>query len=144
MLNFVKLLLLKVEIKISDCNEKPKSECTQCRQRKPSQSADKIDEHLPPLVSEKPMPMNNECEKPPKSFTSSSADSTDYIGNFIGPIGKWQLRTIFLIYLTKIPASWFMACVSHKKFFIYIFSSVEKICEMCILYARLLFSLARF
>ncbi|CRL01672.1 CLUMA_CG014891, isoform A [Clunio marinus] len=38
-------------------------------------------------------------------------DNTDYIGNFLGPIGKWQLRTIFLIYLTKIPSSWFMSCI---------------------------------
>lgn len=40
-------------------------------------------------------------------------DSTDFIGNFLGPIGKWQLRTIFLIYLVKIPSSWFMSCVSE-------------------------------
>lgn len=38
-------------------------------------------------------------------------ESTDFIGNFLGPIGKWQLRTILLIYLTKIPSSWFMSCV---------------------------------
>lgn len=35
----------------------------------------------------------------------------DFIGNFLGPIGKWQIRTIFLIFLTKIPSSWFMACL---------------------------------
>lgn len=107
-----KINLLKVEIKISDCNEKSK-ECTQCRQRKPSQPADKICESLPTIViSEKPMPMTtaNDSEKPPKNY--STTDSTDYIGNFIGQIGRWQLRTIFLIYLTKIPASWFMSCVS--------------------------------
>lgn len=36
---------------------------------------------------------------------------TDVIGDILGPIGKWQLKAIFLIYLTKIPSSWFMACV---------------------------------
>lgn len=45
------------------------------------------------------------------SDESEKADSTDFIGNFLGPIGKWQLRTILLIYLTKIPSSWFMSCV---------------------------------
>lgn len=37
--------------------------------------------------------------------------TTDFIGNFLGPFGKFQLRTILLIYLTKIPSSWFMSCV---------------------------------
>lgn len=35
----------------------------------------------------------------------------DYVGNFLGSFGKWQLRTILLIYLCKIPSSWFMSCV---------------------------------
>lgn len=35
----------------------------------------------------------------------------DYIGNFLGAFGRWQLRTILLIYLCKIPSSWFMSCV---------------------------------
>lgn len=35
----------------------------------------------------------------------------EIVGEVLGPCGKWQLKAIFLIYLTKIPSSWFMACV---------------------------------
>lgn len=42
---------------------------------------------------------------------SEKSQSSDFIGNFLGPFGKFQLRTILLIYLTKIPSSWFMSCV---------------------------------
>lgn len=28
-----------------------------------------------------------------------------------GNFGKWQLRTVLLIFLTKIPSAWFMACI---------------------------------
>lgn len=35
----------------------------------------------------------------------------DIIGNILGPFGKWQLRTVLLIFLCKIPSSWFMACI---------------------------------
>jgi hypothetical protein len=38
-------------------------------------------------------------------------ESLDYVGNFLGAFGRWQLRTILLIYLCKIPSSWFMSCV---------------------------------
>lgn len=46
--------------------------------------------------------------------TKPMVDQTDFIGNFLGPIGKWQIKVIFLIYLTKIPSSWFMSCVSNR------------------------------
>lgn len=36
----------------------------------------------------------------------------DAVGKFLGPFGKWQLRSTLLIYLVKIPSAWFMACVS--------------------------------
>lgn len=39
------------------------------------------------------------------------AQKTDIVSEILGPCGKWQLKAIFLIYLTKIPSSWFMACV---------------------------------
>ena len=42
---------------------------------------------------------------------AEKVETTDYIGNFLGAFGRWQLRTILLIYLTKIPSSWFMSCV---------------------------------
>jgi len=45
------------------------------------------------------------------SSSSKMVDSTDFIGQFLGPFGKWQLRTILIIYLCKIPSSWFMSCI---------------------------------
>uniref|UniRef100_A0A1A9VVZ1 Major facilitator superfamily (MFS) profile domain-containing protein n=1 Tax=Glossina austeni TaxID=7395 RepID=A0A1A9VVZ1_GLOAU len=35
----------------------------------------------------------------------------DVINHVIGDFGIWQLRTILIIFLCKIPASWFMACI---------------------------------
>ncbi|XP_013115031.2 solute carrier family 22 member 13 [Stomoxys calcitrans] len=40
-----------------------------------------------------------------------SAPPTDIIGQIIGDFGIWQLRTVLIIFLCKIPASWFMACI---------------------------------
>lgn len=37
----------------------------------------------------------------------------DIIGKTIGNFGKWQLRTILIIFLCKIPTSWFMAIVIY-------------------------------
>lgn len=39
---------------------------------------------------------------------------TDAVGAFLGPFGKWQLRSTLLIFIVKIPSAWFMACVSFK------------------------------
>lgn len=35
----------------------------------------------------------------------------DVIGHVIGDWGPWQLRTVLIIFLCKIPAAWFMACL---------------------------------
>lgn len=35
----------------------------------------------------------------------------DVIGKITGQFGRWQLRTVLLIFLVKIPSSWFMACI---------------------------------
>lgn len=35
----------------------------------------------------------------------------DIIGRINGDFGKWQLRTVLLIFLCKIPSAWFMACI---------------------------------
>lgn len=35
----------------------------------------------------------------------------DIVGETIGDWGKWQRRATILIFLCKIPAAWFMACV---------------------------------
>lgn len=54
---------------------------------------------------------HSENPDPHKIEENSSTNPTDFIGEFLGPIGKWQLRTILIVYLTKIPSSWFMACL---------------------------------
>jgi hypothetical protein len=38
----------------------------------------------------------------------------DIVGSFLGDFGKWQLRTTLIVFLVKIPAAWFMACVSLR------------------------------
>lgn len=38
-------------------------------------------------------------------------EQIDIIGRINGNFGKWQLRTVLLIFLTKIPSAWFMACI---------------------------------
>jgi len=35
----------------------------------------------------------------------------DPIGAAVGEFGPWQLRAVLLIFLCKIPSSWFMACI---------------------------------
>ncbi|EDV48436.1 solute carrier family 22 member 13 [Drosophila erecta] len=37
--------------------------------------------------------------------------SSDVIADVVGDFGIWQLRTILIIFLCKIPAAWFMACI---------------------------------
>lgn len=36
--------------------------------------------------------------------------SKDIVGDVLGAFGGFQLRAIILIFLVKIPCSWFMAC----------------------------------
>lgn len=38
-------------------------------------------------------------------------ENVDIIGHLMGNWGRWQLRSVLLIYLSKIPAAWFMACI---------------------------------
>lgn len=38
-------------------------------------------------------------------------EKIDIIGQVNGNFGKWQLRTVLLIFLCKIPSAWFMACL---------------------------------
>lgn len=37
----------------------------------------------------------------------------DIVHTVNGNFGRWQLRTIILVFLCKIPTSWFMACVIY-------------------------------
>lgn len=38
-------------------------------------------------------------------------EKCDIVGRINGEFGRWQLRTVLLIFLCKIPSSWFMACI---------------------------------
>lgn len=38
-------------------------------------------------------------------------EKVDIIGRINGDFGKWQMRTVLLIFLCKIPSAWFMACI---------------------------------
>lgn len=40
-------------------------------------------------------------------------EKVDVIGRVNGEFGKWQLRTVLLIFLCKIPSAWFMACIIY-------------------------------
>uniref|UniRef100_A0A336MXX4 CSON007149 protein n=1 Tax=Culicoides sonorensis TaxID=179676 RepID=A0A336MXX4_CULSO len=42
---------------------------------------------------------------------TNNDENIDIVRRILGTGGKWQLRIIFLVYLVKIPSSWFMACV---------------------------------
>lgn len=62
------------------------------------------------------MPTNNEHEQRKKSIpinisNDNNNEKIDIISKIIGEFGRWQFRTVFLIFLTKIPSSWFMACI---------------------------------
>ncbi|KAH8312546.1 hypothetical protein KR044_011354, partial [Drosophila immigrans] len=49
---------------------------------------------------------DTECrEQPPESHAD------DIIAQILGKFGIWQLRTVLIIFLCKIPAAWFMACI---------------------------------
>ncbi|XP_022213561.1 solute carrier family 22 member 3 isoform X2 [Drosophila obscura] len=48
--------------------------------------------------------------KAPKPNTKMQT-KVDAVGRITGQWGKWQLRTVLLIFLCKIPSSWFMACI---------------------------------
>lgn len=42
-----------------------------------------------------------------------SAAEGDVVQQINGNFGRWQLRTILLIFLCKIPTAWFMACIIY-------------------------------
>ncbi|CAD6991768.1 unnamed protein product [Ceratitis capitata] len=52
---------------------------------------------------------NLEGERPKKSTKMKT--KVDAVGRITGEWGRWQLRTVLLIFLCKIPSSWFMACI---------------------------------
>lgn len=64
-----------------------------------------------------PVPVLPEFHQPVISAISPVREFTpcpqncDIIGKVIGDFGIWQLRTALIIFLVKIPAAWFMACI---------------------------------
>ncbi|XP_017846044.1 solute carrier family 22 member 1 [Drosophila busckii] len=42
-----------------------------------------------------------------------SSSSVDIVQHVSGNFGRWQLRSILLIFLCKIPTAWFMACIIY-------------------------------
>ncbi|XP_055849422.1 solute carrier family 22 member 13 [Episyrphus balteatus] len=54
--------------------------------------------------------VNNVTTKSPATPTPPKPEP-DLIGSILGDFGIWQLRTVLIIFLCKIPASWFMACI---------------------------------
>ncbi|XP_036322613.1 solute carrier family 22 member 3 [Rhagoletis pomonella] len=44
---------------------------------------------------------------------TSAYAPTDIVQQVCGNFGRWQLRTILLIFLCKIPSAWFMACIIY-------------------------------
>lgn len=43
--------------------------------------------------------------------SASSTLRTDPVTKVLGSFGKWQLRTMLIIFLCKVPTSWFMAII---------------------------------
>lgn len=80
-------------------------------------SSPKLGQHNLAYISEAPDinnvstdQQNNRTPTAPISPPKSSP-ATDVIGEIIGDFGVWQIRTLLIIFLCKIPASWFMACI---------------------------------
>ncbi|XP_017025130.1 solute carrier family 22 member 3 [Drosophila kikkawai] len=41
----------------------------------------------------------------------ANSDEDDVINQIMGDFGPWQLRSLLILFLCKIPAAWFMACI---------------------------------
>lgn len=42
-----------------------------------------------------------------------ASSSPDIIHQVTGDFGRWQLRTVLLVFFCKIPSAWFMACIIY-------------------------------
>lgn len=102
------------------------TECRRCSHLRPSASAANDDRSKSP---ERPINFNKHyhqtdllSQTPPPSPTSTSKfgqlitdyrrmEKVDIIQRINGEFGRWQLRAVLLIFLCKIPSSWFMACI---------------------------------
>ncbi|EDW49420.1 GM26883 [Drosophila sechellia] len=48
---------------------------------------------------------------PPKANNLADDNDDDVITHIMGDFGPWQLRSLLILFLCKIPAAWFMACI---------------------------------
>lgn len=48
-----------------------------------------------------------------KATPTPSTTASDIIGSVLGDFGIWQLRSVLILFLCKLPASWFMACIIY-------------------------------
>lgn len=55
--------------------------------------------------------MNSSTIESADDRSDNKMENADIIGRINGNFGKWQLRTVLLIFLCKIPSAWFMACI---------------------------------
>lgn len=46
-------------------------------------------------------------------MSSSNSIYNDIIHQVTGDFGRWQLRTVLLVFFCKIPSAWFMACIIY-------------------------------
>ncbi|XP_077290563.1 organic cation transporter-like protein isoform X2 [Arctopsyche grandis] len=53
--------------------------------------------------------MDNKIQPTEENIPSTSTN--DICSELMGNWGRWQFRTVSIIFLTKIPAAWFMACI---------------------------------
>ncbi|XP_039970691.1 solute carrier family 22 member 13 [Bactrocera tryoni] len=49
----------------------------------------------------------------PKATPTPPTTAGDIIGSVLGDFGIWQLRSVLILFLCKLPASWFMACIIY-------------------------------
>lgn len=63
------------------------------------------------IYDEKPTTKQSSSSLPRSGSPKKMVEKIDAIQNIVGDWGKWQFRTVFLIFLCKIPSSWFMACI---------------------------------
>ncbi|EDV41747.1 uncharacterized protein Dana_GF17346 [Drosophila ananassae] len=59
-----------------------------------------------PVIHRSVTPEDDTSKRIPPAVPGS-----DIIGDVVGDFGIWQLRTILILFLCKIPAAWFMACI---------------------------------
>ncbi|XP_054747426.1 solute carrier family 22 member 3 [Anastrepha obliqua] len=52
-------------------------------------------------------------ESTSKPAAATASAPSDIVHQVCGNFGHWQLRTILLIFLCKIPSAWFMACIIY-------------------------------